>query len=122
MFEKYRLRKYRKKKHAFELICQSQQVITYQSNNRKWKLNNKMKMSHLKTDTMPVGALKRIKKETDQHIDKIAERPSLCEIEKIALYRTIHLLRRVLSTRQKNISQKRQQKHEYIECILSLLG
>ena len=71
------------------------------------------KMLNLKTITMAVivGALGMIKKGTDKHINNIPVSPSLYEIQKIALFRTAYLLRRVLSMWQKNITQKRQQKN-----------
>ena len=42
------------------------------------------KMWHLKTTTVPVivGALGKVKKDTDKHIDKITVCPSLYEIQK----------------------------------------
>ena len=56
------------------------------------------KCLHLKTNTRPVivGALGMIKKETDKHINKILESPSLCEIQKIALCKNAYLHRRIL--------------------------
>ena len=44
-----------------------------------------------------VGALGRIKKKTDKHIDKISGSPSQNGIQNIALCGTAYLLRRVLS-------------------------
>ena len=44
-----------------------------------------------------VGALGMIKKGTDKHINNIPVSPNLYEIQKITLFRTAYLLRRVLS-------------------------
>ena len=52
-------------------------------------------MWHLKTTTMSVIGI--IKKDTDKQINKIHEKPSLHEIQKIALCETGHLLRKILS-------------------------
>ena len=52
------------------------------------------KMWHLKTNT--VEALGRIKKGTDKHIKKIPDSLSIYEIQKIALYGTAYLFRKVL--------------------------
>ena len=57
------------------------------------------KMWNMKTMTIPViiGALGLIKKGTQKHIDKIPGNIPLCELQKIVLNSTAHILRRVLS-------------------------
>ena len=64
-----------------------------------------------------MGALGMIKKDTDKHIKKITGRLSQYDIRKTSLCLTAHLPRRALSMWLGNITQKRQQKHKYIECI-----
>ena len=49
----------------------------------------------------------------------MSDSPSLCEIQNIVLFGTAHRMK-VLTMWQQNNTQKRQQKHKYIECILSL--
>ena len=75
-----------KDKHAFELIGQSQGIITYQSKNiisiYKDQEIKTEKMRHLKITTVSliVGALGMTKKGTDKHIYEIHGRSSFYEI------------------------------------------
>ena len=56
------------------------------------------KLGHMKTVTIPVviGALGMIKKGTEKHLEKIPGIPNRGEIQKIALTRTAHILRKTL--------------------------
>ena len=56
-------------------------------------------MWHLKPTMIPVvvRALGTVKKGTDKYLQQIPGKPSLTEIQKIALITTAHILRKTLS-------------------------
>ena len=68
------------------------------SNYKNLWIEIEKKMWYLKTSTISeiVGALGMIKKGIYKHINKLPGSSKLYEKQKISLYRTVHLFRRVL--------------------------